>query len=112
MRAPKDAISNGKRKYTEARRKYSGGKDKSFSKQEVSVMIAEACETAVTRALSVHKKVIAPIKKRKISFHTPQGDETLDANDIQEQVESLKLYREDQKGLDSSSESSSNNSGS
>jgi len=105
----KDTISNGKRKYTEKKNKFSSGKDRSFSKQEVSVMIANACKTAVTRALSVHRKVVSPNKKRKISFHTAQGDEALDANDLQQQVEALKLYREDSKSKtdDSSSGSSS-----
>ena len=73
----------------------------------MSVLIAEACETAVTRALSVHKKVTSPVKKRKVSFHTQQGDETLDADDIQEQVEALKLYRDEQQGADDSSSSES-----
>ena len=73
-------------------------------------MIAEACETAVTRALSVHKKVTAPVKKRKVSFHTSKGDETLDEKDIQEQVEALKIYRDGKGSDDSSSESSSSES--
>ena len=83
----KDAISNGKHKYQD---KKSSGKDKSFSKQEVSVMIASACETAVNRALSVQKKVAGySHKKRKVSFHTPTGDAELNEEDIQEQVKQL-----------------------
>ena len=50
----KYAILSGKCKYQE---KKSGGKNKSFSKQEVSVMISSACETTVNCALSVQKQV-------------------------------------------------------
>ena len=102
-----DAISNGKRKYTEKKQRFSGGKDKAFSKQEVSVMIAQAFETAVTCALSVDKKVTSPGKKRKVSFHTSKGDQTLDADDIHQQVEAPKIYRDEHKTEnDFSSESS------
>ena len=73
-------------------------------------MIAEACETAVNCALSVHRKVASPVKKRKVTFHTPQGDETLEENDLQEQVKALKLYRENKKGSDNSSSDSSSES--
>ena len=99
----KDAISNGKRKYQD---KKSGGKDKSFSKQEVSVMIASACETAVNCALSVQKQVQNySHKKRKISFHTGKGDEHLNEEDIQQQIERLQLYRDSKKDDNLSSES-------
>ena len=103
----KDAISNGKRKYND--KKSSGGKDKSFSKQEVSVMIASACETAVNRALSVQKQVQGySHKKRQVSFHTPDGDATLKENDVEEQVKRLKIYRD--KNEESSSSDSSTSS--
>ena len=103
----KDAISNGKRKYQD--KKKSGGKDKSFSKQEVSVMIASACETAVNRALSVQKQVQGySNKKRKISFHSADGDVELNEKDVQEQVERLQIYRD--KNDESSSSDSSDSS--
>ena len=106
----KDAISNGKKKYTEKKSKFPSRSDKKFSKQEVSVMISSACDQAVNRALEVHQAVTS--KKRKVSFHTAEGDETLDATDIQQQVEGLKLYRETKNSDADDGSSSESSSGS
>jgi len=105
----KDAIAKGKSKYTDRRKEYSrNDKNKKFSKQEVSVMISSACEQAVNRAIKVHTAVTS--KKRKVTFHTADGDETLDAKDIQQQVEQLKLYRDTQNDKEEESSSSDSSS--
>ena len=74
-------------------------------------MVSHACEEAVTRALKVHASVTNRNKRRRVHFHTKDGDQELDEKDIQEQVEQLKLYR-DQKddNTDTDSSSSSDNS--
>ena len=70
-------------------------------------MISSAYKQAVNCAIKVHTAVTS--KKCKVSFHTADGDKTLDADDIQQQVEQLKLYRDnkDSEGSDDTSESSS-----
>ena len=46
-------------------------------------------------------------KKRKLSFHTSSGDVELNEKDVQEQVERLKIYRDnnDDSSLSDSSDS-------
>lgn len=101
----KDAISSGKRKYTERRHKSSGRKDKSsFSKQEVSVMISSACDLAVSRAMSAQEHTS---KKRKMNFHNSESTSTVNTHDIQQQIEELKLYRNKNNSDDESSSSES-----
>lgn len=107
----KDTIAKGKRQYTnkllELKKNKPSGKDKSFSKEEVAVMISSACKTAVNRALSVHRTATTS-SKRKVQFHAPEGDITLDTKDIQQQVDALKLYRDSNAPVgDDSSDSSS-----
>ena len=67
-------------------------------------MINSACELAVSCALSAQEHTS---KKRKITFHTAEGDETLNTHDIQQQVEELKLYRDKNNSDDESSSSES-----
>ena len=67
-------------------------------------MINSACELAVSRAMSAQEHTS---KKRKITFHTAEGNETLDTDDIQQQVEELKLYREKNNSDEESSSSES-----
>ena len=73
-------------------------------------MISSACEQAVNCALGAHRTVTS--KKCKVSFHTAEGDETLDATDIQQQVERLKLYRETKNSDEDDGSSSESSSGS
>ena len=70
-------------------------------------MISSACKHVVNCAIKVHIAVTS--KKHKVLVHTAEGDKTLDAEDIQQQVEQLKLYRDskDSEEVDDSSESSS-----
>lgn len=71
-------------------------------------MISQACETAVTCALKIHDQVNCK-KKRNVTFHAKDEDYTLYENDIREQVEQLKIYREN-KEQEKDSESSSSES--
>ena len=107
----KDVISTGKRKYTEKRQKTSGGKDKMFSKQEVSVMISTACTQAVNQAFQAHQALTS--KKRKVTWAPPeQTKEAPNTEDIQQQVEELKLYRDKVTTDDEENSSSDSSSGS
>ena len=69
-------------------------------------MINSACDLAVSCAMSAQEHTS---KKRKITFHTTEGNETLDTKDIQQQVEHLQLYREKNNSDEESSSSESSN---
>ena len=68
-------------------------------------MISSACEEAVNRALKVHASVTN--KRRRMHFHTQVGDETKQEEDIQQQVEQLKLYRDTKEEGETDTSSSS-----
>ena len=113
--ALKDAISSGKRKYTEKRQKTSGGSDKTYSKQnyskqELNVMISSACDLAVDRAFKAAKA--ATSEKRQVTFHTSESTSTVNTTDIQQQVDQLKLYRDKDHNSDNESSSSESSAGS
>ena len=105
----KSAIANGKKQYLDKKNSYknrSTNRDKSnFSKQEVNVMISSACEQAVNRALKVHTSVTS--KRRRMHLHTKTVDETTAEKDIQQQVEQLKLYRDNKEEGETETSSSS-----
>ena len=71
-------------------------------------MISSACEQVVNRAIKVHTVVTS--KKRKVMFNNANGDETLDAKDIQQQVEDLKLYRDTKDNKEDKTSSSDSSS--
>ena len=69
--------------------------DKSdYSKNEVNVIISHACEEAVTYNLKVNASVKSKNKMYKVHFYADDYDHTLGKNDIEEQVEQLKLHRD------------------
>ena len=56
-------------------------------------MIATACNQTVDRAFKAHQALTS--KKRKVTWSQPeQTKETANTEDIQQQVEELKLYRD------------------
>ena len=83
----KSAIVNGKKDYLDRKNKRKRfDKKKSFTTEEVNVLLQAARSESVTHALKVHRTVTNP--SRKVQFHTQ--------SDLQEQVEKLKLYRDQQ----------------
>ena len=93
----KSAIANGKKDYLDRKNKRKRlDKKKSFTTEEVNVLLQAARSESVTRALKVHRSVTNP--SRTVQFHTQ--------SDLQEQVEKLKLYRDQKpKEADDSSDS-------
>ena len=86
----KNAIQDGKQKYSSKRQKLSRTKTgQSFSKQEVSVMILSACNQTVNRALK-----IATSKGNSVHFHQTEDDASVETDELQEQVNQLQLYRD------------------
>ena len=82
----KSAIANSKKDYLDRKNKRKRYEKKLFTTEEVNVLLQAAHSESVTCALKVHRTVTNP--SRKVQFHTE--------SDLQEQVEKLKLYRDQQ----------------
>ena len=74
-----------------------------FTKEQVNVLINSACELAVNHALKTHAKVTN--KRRKV-----QSVSSDDETDLQEQVDQLKLYRDNKEEGEMTDRSSSSDS--
>ena len=73
-------------------------------------MISSACDLAVDRAFKAARA--ATSEKRKVTFQTTESTKTVDTTDLQQQVEELKLYRDQNNHTDEDSSSSDSSSGS
>ena len=98
----KSAIAAGKQDVLNRkikRQKFSNQKNKkTFTTEEVNVLLESARSESVNRALKVHKTVTNPSRCR-VKFQSTTSD-------LQEQVDRLKLYRGSKEhGEESSSES-------
>ena len=71
-------------------------------------MISSACEQAVNCAMKVHAQVTN--KRRKVHFHASDVDHSLDEDDLQDQVNKLKIYRDEANKEDKNSDDSSTSS--
>ena len=92
----KSAIANGTKDYLDRKNKCKRHEKKLFTTEEVNILLQAARSESVTRALKVDRTVTNP--SRKVQFHTQ--------SDLQEQVEKLKLYRDQKpKEADDSSDS-------
>ena len=102
----KTAIASGKKDFLARkakRTKFSSNKNKkTFTTEEVNVLLDNARSESVNRALKVHKTVINPSGCR-VRFQSTTSD-------LQEQVDKLKIYR-DSKGDGEESSSESERSG-
>ena len=105
----KTAIANGKKSYLEKKnsfKKNSSPKDKSnFTKEQVNVLINSACNLAVNRALKAQAMIAKSTKRRKV-----QSVSSDDETDLQEQVDQLKLYRDNKEEVEMADRSSSSDS--